>query len=134
MKLKDHLYCCFHHNGKRQINYHRESDDPKLNCPSCQQIMAWERVKKIISNHIKGKWCKEKNHCPYCSEIRHLVRVLKHYGNNCSSKKCPVCEWARHPDQTQSVGNYESAQMMQWMRLRLYRLLLGIKKKYYWKI
>jgi hypothetical protein len=130
MKSKEHLYCSFH---RYYGNYNKKSYDPKFDCPSCQRIEAWAHNKEVIMNHISGKRCKEKNHCSYCSEIRHWVRVLKHYGNNCSSKRCPVCEWARHPDQTHSVKTCKSDKMMQWMRLRLYRLLLGIPRKYYWR-
>jgi len=85
----------------------------------------------VSREHVPGKWCKEHNQCYTCCELKHLFRILKHYAEKCSPKKCPVCEWARNPEQEFNVGFYAKDHVRyKHVIQRIYKLMLGNSK---WK-
>jgi len=128
--MRQHSKCRFHIGKPSE---HQKSSDPRDDCPLCQSYKDTIHSSNITRQHVYGSWCKDHNHCAVCCEIKHLVRVLKHYGGTHSTRKCPVCEWARDYDQKHNVAWVENTNARFKIVRRLYHLMLGIEPKKYWE-
>lgn len=80
----------------------------KKRCP-CQSCMDRSKSHSITSQHKIGHGCgKRASWCAICCRVRGLGKQLRHYGGMCPGKRCPVCDWAKHPDQEFNVELHRS--------------------------